>query len=67
MTNSEVLEIGYSLGVIASSQHSAGLAGLSLAADWIRNEYNCRGICEIDLKKDGLTLYIDQLASVRLV
>ena len=42
-----VLEFGYNLVDLPSAQHRAGLAGLVLAAGWLKQEYDCRGICAL--------------------
>ena len=56
-----VLEFGYNLVDLPSAQHRAGLAGLVLAAGWLKQEYDCRGICDLEVTSGGATLYIDQL------
>ena len=56
-----VLEFGYNLVDLPSAQHRAGLAGLVLAAGWLKREYDCRGICDLEVASGGATLYIDQL------
>ena len=56
-----VLEFGYNLVDLPSAQHRAGLAGLVLAAGWLKQEYDCRGICDLEVASGGATLYIDQL------
>lgn len=57
----DLLEIEYRLADLPSAQHRAGLVGLVLMAGWIKQEYVCRGICDIEMTERGVMLYLDQL------
>ncbi|MFM8395585.1 MAG: type I-MYXAN CRISPR-associated protein Cmx8 [Acidobacteriota bacterium] len=57
----DLLEIEYRLAELPSAQHRAGLVGLVLMAGWIKQEYVCRGICDIEMTERGVTLYLDLL------
>ena len=57
----ELLEIEYRPAELPSSQHRAGLAGLALLANWIKEEYVSRGICDVEIGSDSVVLYVDQL------
>jgi CRISPR-associated protein Cmx8 len=56
----EVLEIHYSLGELPSSQHRAGLAGLVLMVEWMKQQSLGEGICEVERSTYGATLRINQ-------
>lgn len=56
----EVLELNYQLAELPSSQHRAGLAGLVLMVDWLKQQPNLKGICEIVLTAHGATLRVNQ-------
>lgn len=57
----DLLEIEYRLADLPSSQHRAGLAGLVLMANWVKEEYVSRGICDVEIGSDSVMLYVDQL------
>jgi CRISPR-associated protein Cmx8 len=56
----EVLELHYQLAELPTSQHRAGLAGLVLMVDWLKQQPSLKGICEIDRSAHGATLRINQ-------
>lgn len=56
----EVLELHYQLAELPTSQHRAGLAGLVLMVDWLKQQANLKGICDIDRTAQGATLRINQ-------
>lgn len=56
----EALELNYQLAELPSSQHRAGLAGLVLMVDWLKQQPNLRGICEIACMAHGAALRINQ-------
>jgi CRISPR-associated protein Cmx8 len=56
----DVLELNYQLAELPSSQHRAGLAGLVLMVDWLKQQPNRKGICEIEHAAHGATLRINQ-------
>ena len=62
----DLLEIEYRLAELPSAQHRAGLVGLVLMAGWIKQEYVCRGICDIEMSERGVMLYLDQLGLAEL-
>jgi CRISPR-associated protein Cmx8 len=56
----EALELNYQLAELPSSQHRAGLAGLALMVDWLKQQPNRQGICEITRNAHSATLRINQ-------
>src|SRR5215510_4514210 len=56
----EALELNYRLAELPSSQHRAGLAGLVLIVDWLSQQPDRKGICEIERAAHGATLRINQ-------
>jgi CRISPR-associated protein Cmx8 len=56
----EVLELQYTLAELPSSQHRAGLAGLVLMVEWLKQQSPGEGICEIERSTHGATLRINQ-------
>ena len=56
----DVLELNYQLAELPSSQHRAGLAGLILMVDWLRQQPNRQGICEVIRNAHSTTLRINQ-------
>ncbi len=56
----ELLELNYHLAELPSSQHRAGLAGLVLMVDWLKQQPNLKGICEIERTAHNATLRINQ-------
>ena len=56
----EVLELHYQLAELPTSQHRAGLAGLVLMVDWLKQQADLKGICDIDRTAHGATLRINQ-------
>lgn len=56
----EVLELSYQLAELPSSQHRAGLAGLVLMVDWLKQQADLKGICDIDRTAHGATLRINR-------
>jgi CRISPR-associated protein Cmx8 len=63
----EVLELNYQLAELPSSQHRAGLAGLVLMVDWLKQQPNNKGICEINRNSNGATLRINRLGLEELL
>ena len=58
---SEILTIEYNLAELPSSQHRAGLAGLVLMVEWLKNEPDKKGVCEIsNLNETSATLEINK-------
>jgi CRISPR-associated protein Cmx8 len=61
----DILELGYNLAELPSSQHRAGLAGLVLMVKWLARDKSRKGVCELTrLDKRGVTLRVD-LAGLR--
>lgn len=56
----EVLEIHYALAELPSSQHRAGLAGLVLMIEWLKQNAPGQGVCEVVRSTHGATLRIDR-------
>jgi len=56
----DALELNYQLAELPSSQHRAGLAGLVLMVDWLRQQPDRKGVCEIERAAHGATLRINQ-------
>jgi CRISPR-associated protein Cmx8 len=56
----EALELNYQLAELPSSQHRAGLAGLVLMVDWLKQQPNLKGLCEIERTAHNATLRINQ-------
>lgn len=56
----EPLELNYQLADLPSSQHRAGLAGLVLLADWLKQQPNLKGVCEVERQAHGATLRLNQ-------
>lgn len=56
----DVLELHYQLAELPSSQHRAGLAGLVLMVDWLKQQTDLKGICDIDRRAHSATLRINQ-------
>jgi len=56
----EVLELNYQLAELPSSQHRAGLAGLVLTVDWLKQQPSLKGLCEIERTAHNATLRINQ-------
>jgi CRISPR-associated protein Cmx8 len=56
----EALQLDYQLAELPSSQHRAGLAGLVMMVDWLKQQGVNKGICEIvRLDERGATLRIN--------
>ena len=56
----EVLELHYGLAELPSSQHRAGLAGLVLMVEWLKQQSAIDGICEIERSTHGAILRINR-------
>src|ERR671924_947890 len=57
----EILALDYKLAELPSSQHRAGLAGLVLMVQWLKQQDTHKGLCEIlRLDEHGATLHINQ-------
>jgi CRISPR-associated protein Cmx8 len=56
----EALELTYQLAELPSSQHRAGLAGLVLMVNWLKQQPNLKGICEIERAAHSAILRINQ-------
>ena len=56
-----VLTLDYNLAELPSSQHRAGLAGLIMMLQWLKEQEKHEGICELTrLDEFGATLQIDE-------
>lgn len=56
-----VLPLDYNLAELPTSQHRAGLAGLVLMVQWLKDQKKIEGVCELTrLDDQGATLRIDE-------
>jgi CRISPR-associated protein Cmx8 len=63
-----VLRLDYNLVELPTSQHRAGLAGLVLMAQWLKDQKKIEGVCELtSLDDQGATLQIDELGLKNLL
>jgi len=69
VTDTDIVEMRYTLAELSSSQHRAGLAGLVFMVDWLdRQPLDPRGVCEVtELDAHGATLRLDQLGLIQLL
>jgi CRISPR-associated protein Cmx8 len=54
------LRLRWTLHELPSSQHRAGLAGLALSVNFLRRRPDRKGVCEIELDEQGLTLVVNR-------